>query len=83
MISWDKMSRLAYSGIRWDKIARLVYPGISQPEDNNSRLSCPGISPASEALMPCISFVSAPGCLTTAAGLVTPFRTATVHLKTG
>ena len=33
--------------------------------------------------MPYVSFISAPGCLATAAGIVTPLQTSTVHLKTG
>ena len=33
--------------------------------------------------MPYVSFISAPGCLAAAAGLVTPLRSSTVHLKTG
>ena len=68
------MSRIAYHGISWNKIARLAlaYPGISQ---NDTELSW---DITSEALMPYVSFISAPGCLAAAAGLVTPLRTCPV-----
>ena len=68
------MSRLAYPGISWDKIARRMTPEKSVLQFYTELSSRWDIT--SEALMTNVSFISAPGCLATAAaaGLVTPLR---------